>query len=135
VTDTAELAHQVLIRVAEFIRKLPPEQLADLISGEAKLEVLPKGGRRAAPAKTAAAGLPRPAGEIAATLAEIGDRAAARRYLDVDLKLTVAKLKQLAAELDIAVTGTKPKVLDGIVEWAVGRRLDSAAISRAGAVR
>jgi hypothetical protein len=79
--------------------------------------------------------LPRPAQEIATTLAGIGDRTAARRYLDVDLKLTVAQLKQLAAELGITVSGLKPKLLDGIVEWAVGRRLDSEAISRAGAGR
>jgi hypothetical protein len=134
VTDPAVLAHEVLTRVAEFIRKLPPEQLGDLASGEARLEVVPKGGRRAAPSRAAAADLPRPAREIATTMAEIGGRSAARQYL-VDLKLTVPKLKQLAAELDITVAGTKDKILDGIVEWALGRRLDSEAISRAGAGR
>jgi hypothetical protein len=133
VTEPADLAHDVLVRVAEFLRKLPAEQLADLASGEAKLDVVPKGGRRAAPA--AAVGLPRPAREIEATMVEIGDRAAVRRYLDVDLKLTIPKLKQLASELGITVTGTKAKILDGIVEWAVGRRLDSEAISRAGGGR
>jgi hypothetical protein len=76
--------------------------------------------------------LPRPAQEIATTLTGIGDRAAARRYLDVDLRLTIAQLKQLAADLGITVTGTKPKIIDGIVEWAVGRRLDSEAIGRTG---
>lgn len=133
-TQPADLAHDVLIRVAEFIRKLPAEQLADLASGEARLDVVPKGARRAAPApaKAAATALPRPAREIEATMTAIGDRAAVRRYLDVDLKLTVPRLRQLASELGITVTGTKPKLLDGIVEWAVGRRLDSEAISRAG---
>jgi hypothetical protein len=129
-TQPSDLAHDVLLRVAEFIRKLPADQLADLASGEAKLEVVPKGGRRAAPTK--AVGLPRRADEIKATMTEIGDRAAARRYLEVDLKLTVDKLKLLARELGITVSGTKPKILDGIIEWAVGRRLDSEAISRAG---
>jgi hypothetical protein len=134
VTDPADLAHEVLIRVAEFIRKLPAAQLAELASGEARLDVVPKGGRRT-PARAPAAALPRPATEIAATLSDIGDRAAARRYLETDLKLTVPRLKQLAADLGITVRGTKAQVLDGIVEWAVGRRLDSEAISRAGGAR
>jgi hypothetical protein len=132
VTDPADLAHEVLIRVAEFIRKLPADQLADLASGAARLDVVPKGGR--APARTAQA-LPRPSEEIVSTLTGIGDRAAARRYLEIDLKLTIPKLKQLAADNNITVTGTKAKILDGIVEWAVGRRLDSEAISRAGGGR
>jgi hypothetical protein len=135
VTQPADLAHDVLIRVAELIRKLPAEELADLASGEAKLEVVPKGGRRAAPARAAGDALPRPAEEIRTTMVEIGDRAAVRRYLEVDLKLTIPKLKRLASELGITVTGTKVKILDGIVEWAVGRRLDSEAISRAGGGR
>lgn len=129
-TQPADLVHDVLLRVAEFLRKLPADQLAELASGDAKLDVVPKGGRRAA--ASAGAGLPRPAEEIAATMKQIGERAAARRYLEVDLKLTVPKLKQLASDLGIAATGTKAKILDGIVEWAVGRRLDSEAISRAG---
>ncbi len=135
-TDPADLAHEVLTRVAEFIKKLPADQLADLASGAARLDVIPKGGR--APAKAArpaAKPLPRPAQEIATTLAGIGDRAAARRYLEVDLKLTIPQLKQLAAENSVTASGTKGKILDGIVEWAVGRRLDSEAISRAGAGR
>jgi hypothetical protein len=137
VTDPADLAHEVLMRVAEFIRKLPADQLADLASGQARLDVIPKGGRAPARATTRAAAaakpLPRPAQEIATTLAGIGDRAAARRYLEVDLKLTIPQLKQLAAENDVTASGTKAKILDSIVEWAVGRRLDSEAISRAGA--
>jgi hypothetical protein len=136
VIEPADLAHEVLTRVAEFIRKLPAEQLADLASGEAKLDVVPKGGRRAGPAKAAvAAGLPRPAEEIEATMVEIGDRAAVRRYLEVDLKLTIPKLRQLASELGITVTGAKPKLLDGIVEWALGRSSTSEAVSRAGGGR
>lgn len=137
-SQPADLVHDVLLRVAEFLRKLPAEQLAELASGEAKLEVVPKAGRRspARAAGAAAAGgtLPRPAQEIAATMAEIGDRASARQYLE-DLRLTVPKLHQLAAELGITVRGTKPKLLDGIVEWTVGRLLDSEAISRAGGGR
>src|SRR5215475_4980461 len=84
VSQPEDLAHDVLIRVAEFLRKVPAEQLAELAAGEARLEVVPKGGR--APARKAApAALPRPAVEIAATMTEIGDRLAARRYLETDL--------------------------------------------------
>lgn len=136
-TEPADLAHEVLIRVAEFIRKLPADQLAGLASGESRLDVVPKGARSAAPAarRPRDEALPRPAGEIAATMRDIGDRAAARRYLEVDLKLTEVKLKRLAADVGVTVRGRKQKVLDDLVEWAVGRRLDSEAISRAGAAR
>jgi hypothetical protein len=134
VTEPADLAHDVLIRVAEFIRKLPADQLADLASGDAKLEVVPKGGRRAPAARVTGGTLPRPAAEIAATMAEIGNRAAAHQYL-VDLKLTVAQLKQLASALGITVSGVKAKVMDGIVEWAVGRQVDADVISRVGGAR
>jgi hypothetical protein len=133
VSDTAELAHAVLLRFAEFVRKLPADQLADLASGDAKLEVVPKGGRAAR--STAVVRLPRPADEIATTMKEIGDRAAARRYLEVDLGLTVPMLKQLARDLGITVRGTKDPILNGIVEWAVGRSLDADVISRVGAGR
>ena len=133
-TEPADLVHDVLLRVADFLRRLPASDLADLASGEAKLEVVPKGGRRP-PARTATtAALPRPAEEIADTMRQIGDRAAARQYL-VDLKPTVATLKQLAAELGITVRGTKDPMIDGIVEWAVGRRLDSDVMDRVGGNR
>jgi hypothetical protein len=136
VTEPADLAHDVLIQVAKFVAKLSVEQMTDLATGEARLEVVPKGGRRAPAAKATGAALPRPAGEIAATMAEIGDRAAARRYLEIDLKLTIAKLRQLASELGITVRGSvKGPILDAIVEWAVGRRLDSDVISRVGGAR
>lgn len=138
-TEPADLAHEVLVRVAEFIRKLPAD-LA-IASGEAKLDVIPKGGRRAAPARAAAVELsravelPRPAEEIKATMIGIGDRAAVRRYLDVDLKLTIPKLQRLAVELGVTVKGRKSNMLDGLVEWAVGEQRDFEAISRAGAGR
>jgi hypothetical protein len=135
VNQPEDLAHDVLIRVAEFLRKVPAEQLAELAAGEARLELVPKGGRVPAK-KVASTALPRPAEEIAATLTEIGDRLAARRYLETDLKLTVPKLQQLAAELGVTVSGrVKGKLLDGIVEWAVGRRLDSDTITRVGGAR
>jgi hypothetical protein len=140
VTAPADLAHDVLIRVAEFIRKLPADQLADLASGEAKLEVVPKGGRSAPAARGArgaGAALPRPAADIAETLASIQDRASARRYLDIDIKLTVAQLKQLASELGVTVKSKAKRddIISDVVEWAVGRGLDADAISRVGGGR
>jgi hypothetical protein len=135
VSEGADLAHEVLIRVAEFIRKLPAEALADLVSGEARLDIVPKGGRRGVPTKAATAALPRPAADIAATAREIGDRVAVRRYLETDLKLTVAKLQQFADGLGVTVRKRKPEMLDDLVEWLVGRESDAAAISRAGGGR
>ncbi len=131
--ELAELTHDVLVRVAEFLRKLPADQLEELARGDARLEVVPKGARIASASTRPAKGtveLPRPAEEIDRTMRGIGDRVAARRYLAVDLKLTVAQLKALATALDIAVTGTKPKLVDGIVEAVVGRQQDADVFSR-----
>lgn len=131
--ESAELTHGVLVRVAEFLRKLPADQLAELASGDARLEVVPKGARIAAAPTRAArapAELPRPVEEIHQTLRGIGDRTAARRYLTVDLKLTVPQLKALAGALHLAATGTKAKLVDGIVESVVGRQQDAEVFSR-----
>ncbi len=126
--DSADLSHGVLLRVAEFLRRLPPDQLADLASGAAKLEVVPKGGRRPTAAATAP---PIPAEQVRAELTKIGDRAGARRWLE-DQRLTVPQLRTLAQALGIAVPSKAKKatVLDEIVQWTIGRRLDSQAISR-----
>lgn len=126
--DPADLTHAVLLRVAEFLRKLPPEQLAELADGTAKLSVEPKGGRR--PVRVAAPP-PVPAEQVRAELARIGDRAAARRWLE-DQKLTVVQLRALARALDVAVTSKTKRddVLDAVVAGTVGRRLDFEAVSR-----
>ena len=140
--ELAELTHDVLVRVAEFLRKLPADQLAELARGDARLEVVPKGARIVSgPAGSAARSaaksgaksaveLPRPVEEIHRTMVGIGDRVAARRYLAVDLKLTVPQLKALAAALTIAATGTKAKLVDGIVESVVGRQQDADVFGR-----
>jgi hypothetical protein len=129
VSDPADLTHGVLLRVAEFLKALPADQLAALADGTAKLEVVPKGGRRR-PAPTAEP-LPVPAEQVRAEMMEIGDRVAARRWLE-DQGLKVPQLRALAKALDISVNSkaTKVVVLDQIVQWTVGRRLDSEAISR-----
>lgn len=131
-TDSGDLTHAVLLRVADFLRRLPPGQLGDLATGTAKLTVVPAGGRSPA-RRPAAVSLPVAPERVRAELAAIGDRAAAARYLN-DLKLTVPKLRALAQALDIAVPGkaTKDVLSRTIVEWTVGRRLDSEAISRPG---
>jgi hypothetical protein len=135
VTESADLTHAVLLRVADFIKKLPADQLADLANGEAKLELVPKGGRPAA--KKAAprpAALPKAqpdAAKVRADLIAIGERAAAKQYV-ADLKLKLDGLKALAKDLDIALPSrpTIAKTVDAIVEWTVGRAADSEAISR-----
>lgn len=129
-TDPADLAHEVLLRVAAFVKTLPADQLADLASGAAKLELVPKGGRPARPAKAAAPALSRPVSEIEAMLAELGTRQAATQYLN-DLKLTVAQLRELAKVLNVAAPAraTKAAVTTAIVDATTGRRLDSAALS------
>lgn len=126
--DPADLTHGVLLRVAEFLRRLPADQLADLANGTAKLEVVPKGGRRPTGAVTAP---PIPAPRVREELTKIGDRAAARRWL-ADQRLTVPQLRALAQALEISVPSKAKKdaVLDEIVQWTIGRKLDSQAISR-----
>ncbi|GAA4250863.1 hypothetical protein [Dactylosporangium darangshiense] len=128
-TDPADLAHEVLLRVAAFVKTLPADQLADLASGAAKLELVPKGGRQVRPAKAAPA-LSRPVSEIESMLSELTTRQAATQYLN-DLKLTVPQTRELAKALNVAVPSraTKPAITTAIVDATTGRRLDSAALS------
>ncbi|GAA2327175.1 hypothetical protein [Dactylosporangium salmoneum] len=130
-TDPADLAYEVLQRVAAFVKTLPADQLADLASGAAKLELVPKGGRpakKAAPAKAAA--LSRPVGEIESTLAQLATLPAATQYLG-DLRLTVPQLRELAKVLGVALPAkaTKVAITEAIAQATAGRRLDSAALS------
>lgn len=127
-SDPADLTHGVLLRVAEFLRKLPADQLAGLADGTAKLAVVSRGRRSVAPA-----GKPAPvtAEQVRAELVRIGDRAAGRRWL-ADQRLTVAQLRGIAGELGISVPSRarKDDLLDQVIQWTIGRRLDSEAISR-----
>jgi hypothetical protein len=142
-SDSAELTHEVLLRVAEFLRKLPADALEDLASGSAQLEVVSRSPldtarRPKLPVRerTVAVELPRPIGQIGSDLSNLNDRAAAASYLD-DLKLSVAQLRSLAAGLGIAVSSkaTKAQARDTIVQWTVGRRADAAILSRPAARR
>ncbi|MEV4514530.1 hypothetical protein AB0K00_36910 [Dactylosporangium sp. NPDC049525] len=130
-TDPADLAHDVLLKVAAFVKSLPADQLADLASGEARLSLVPRGGRPAAAAPARTKPLSRPVAEIETMLAEIGTRAAAVQYLN-DERLTVAQLRELAKVLGVALPSksTKEAVTTKIVDSVVGRRLDSSAIDR-----
>jgi hypothetical protein len=132
VSESAELTHEVLLRVAEFLRKLPAKELQDIAAGTAKLDVVrPTARKLPSRQRVAPAQLPRPVDEIGSKLAGLTDRAAAARYLD-DLALTAAQLRSLALALGIAVTSkaTKAQVRDTIVQWTVGRRVDTRILSR-----
>jgi hypothetical protein len=129
-TDPADLAHEVLLRVATFVRSLKPDQLADLASGDARLDLIPKGGRPAAK-KAAPAAPSRPIAEIEAMLAQLTTRQAATQYLN-DLKLTVAGVRDLGRSLGVAIPSkaTKAAAITAIVDATTGRRLDSHALGR-----
>lgn len=136
-TDPADLAHDVLLRVAAFVKSLPADQLADLATGEARLTLVPRAGRAAPPARPPARPpaltrpLSKPVAEIEQMLAEIGTRAAAVQYLN-DERLTVPQLRELAKVLGVALPSksTKEAVTTKIVDSVVGRRLDASAIDR-----
>lgn len=138
-TSAADLSHAVLIRVADFLRTLPPEQLAALADGTAQLTVATAGPQQPAapaPARRSRAKAAKPAvvvdtDRIRADLAAIDDRVAAGRYLD-DLGLKVAELRALATELGVALPSraTKAVIQKNIVQATVGRRLTSAVLSR-----
>jgi hypothetical protein len=129
VTNPVDRTHAVLMRVSEFLKGLPADQIDGLIAGTAKLEIVGKGRRPAV----------RPAGKplsvtpdkVRAEVVAIGDTAGAERYIN-DLKLTVPQLKTLARELGISVPGNavKAEVVRQIVQWTVGRRLTSETLRR-----
>jgi hypothetical protein len=129
VPDPADLTYRVLLRVAEFLRRLPAAELAELADGSAKLVIVPTGGRRIT--RAAAGSPPVTAEQVRAELTAIGDRVAGRRWLE-DQRLTVAQLLAVARELGIATRARlkKDEALDQIVQWTIGRRLDSESISR-----
>jgi hypothetical protein len=146
VTEPAiDLTHSILALVGDFLRKLPADQITDLVAGEARLAVLPKGARIASAAtggakRTPAAAKPAAvsATQIGTDLAKINDRAAATRSIS-DLKMTVAQLKQVCAELDVPVPSRAKRddIINKMVELLVGRRLDADTMmrhSRAGRV-
>jgi hypothetical protein len=129
-TDPADLAHEVLLRVAAFVKTLPADQLSDLASGTAKLELVPKGGRPARPTAASAPAMSRPVSEIESMLSQLETRQAAVQYVN-DLKLTVPQLRELSKVMHVAAPSkaTKPALINAIVDATTGRRLDSLALS------
>ena len=128
-TDPLDIAHVVLIQLADQVRKLPPELITQLYEGTARIEIVPKGGRAVAPRTSPAAKLD--VEQIRSDLAKINDRASAIRYV-VDRKLRVVDLVALADALQIPIK-RRPKRAEAenlIVQWTVGRRVDSDAISQ-----
>jgi hypothetical protein len=134
--ESAALTHDVLVKVATFLRALPAEQYAALVSGEAKLALLPAGARITGPAAKKAAApvaLPLPAERIVADLGALTSRADATRYLE-DLRLKGrAPLVTLAEHLGLTVRSshTIATLKQMIIDHAVGHRLDAAAIAGA----
>ena len=128
-TNPVDRTHAVLLRVSEFLKALPADQIDELIAGTAKLAVVAKAGRTAA--RSAGKPLSVTPDKVRAELVAIGDTTAAERYI-TDLKLTVAQLKVLAGELGISVPAKalKAEVIRQIVQWTVGRRLTSETLSR-----
>lgn len=132
-TDASiDQTHALLLHVADFLKKLPADQVGDLLRGEARLVLVPKGARvtgGTATATTRAAAATVDPDRVAVDLARIDDRAAATRYL-TDLKLTVPALRNLCKQLDVPVSSkaTKNDVVAAIVNLLVGRRIDGAAV-------
>jgi hypothetical protein len=114
----------LLLRVAEFLRSLKPDELDALESGEARLQVAFKTARAKAPTTLAVN-----AERVELDLKALQDRAAALRYLK-DLGLKKPGLVELARRLDVPITGkdTVTTIPTKIVEQKVGHRLDSEAI-------
>ncbi len=137
-TNPLDIAHVVLVNLAEQVRKLSPELIQELYEGTARIEIVPKGGRSSGGGRASSAATrrsaPIPAADaeqVRADLSKVNDRAAATRYVK-ELKLTVPGLVALADALEIPIA-RKPKKdhAEGlIVQWTVGRRIDSDAISR-----
>jgi len=123
-TGTSE-AIVLLQRVSELLKKLSPEDLQALETGEAKLMVVHK----AAPRKAASVPLTLDIEQVNTDLKTISDRAMAARYV-MDLKLPKPQLVQLAKGLDVPVASkdTIQTIVAKIVEQKVGYRLDTNAI-------
>lgn len=128
-SEPSGLSSAVLLRVADFLRDLPADQLTALARGDVSLAVV--AAPSAQPSPVRAITLPVAAPTIRAALTALTDRASAARYLD-DLRLTTSQLRSLARELGLAVSSSagKSAIRDTIVQWTVGRRVDAAVLSR-----
>jgi hypothetical protein len=135
---SVDLTHGLLLHVAQFLRGLSSDQVSELLAGEARLVLVPKGGRvttLSSPGRHRAP-VPVNSAEIAEDLRKIGERAAAMAYLN-DLQLTKEQLTQLCKDLNITMKSSarKDEFIHAIVGLLVGRRIDADAIYRGAAVR
>lgn len=123
-TAPADRTHEILLRVADFLRKLPADQIEALASGEAKLELVGITRRTKEPVV-----LPVDATQVNSELKALNDRADAARYLR-DLRLNKQQMQELARKLDVPCGSkdTMASIMGNIVEQKVGRRLVSDAI-------
>lgn len=123
-TGTSE-AIVLLQRVSEFLKKLSPEDIQALETGEAKLSVV----HRTPPRKAAAAPITLDLEQVNADLKAINDRTMAARYL-TDLKLPKPQMVALAKGLDVPVASkdSAATIVSKIVEQKVGYHLDTNAI-------
>jgi hypothetical protein len=124
----------ILQRISEFLADIPEEHLSDIAEGKARLTFIPVGAsepRRPATKATRttkatrAAAAPVDMSEARAALAAMTSRDEGAAYLN---RLRVPELKDLAASLGHGRTGTKPELIDRIVQRTIGSRLNAAAI-------
>lgn len=131
--STVDLTHGLLLHVAQFLRGLSADQVSELLAGEARLALVPKGGRvtTLSSAGRHRAPVPVDSAQIAEDLRKIGERSAATTYLN-DLNLNKEQLKQLSKDLNVTMKSSarKDEFVHAIVGLLVGRRLDSEAIFR-----
>jgi hypothetical protein len=121
-TTTVELSVGLLRRFADFTKKLSPEQLAAVVSGELKFGLLDQAGKK----KSA---LPVDAAQLSAELAAMPSREAAAARLD-GLNLSAPMMKDLAKAMGASISGVtrKDAFRDRIVEHTLGFRLNSQTI-------
>jgi hypothetical protein len=136
VNDVAKQTMGLLRKVAEFFEELPEDQLADLVEGRARLTYIPWGAsepvrpapprkRTAAPrANTSTADMPAIRAALDAATSPEEGRALLRGLP------TVADVRAVATALGIGGISRTAKnpLIEQIVDFAIGARLNSAAI-------
>jgi hypothetical protein len=122
-SDVVEISVALLRKFAEFTKKLTPEQLSAVASGDLKFGLLDGTGR------TKPALPPVDIDQLRADLHAMTSRMEAANRID-KLGLTVPGLKDLARVLGVSISGVTKKdaIRDRIVEHAVGRRLTSSTL-------
>jgi hypothetical protein len=138
-SDVQKLSLTVLHTVAEFLALLPADQLNALADGTARLAIIPKDATEPlhlAPAAKPAKRQPsRAAAEPTVDMSEIRDRldrSTTREEADAMLRPLKQKPHLNALARLLGMRGyssyTKGELIDAIIEFTVGNRLDSGAI-------